>query len=99
MNRKICLEPILNQHQNIILMEIIKNQNLKTVVSGHQESRSILTPITQNRFDMDQFTKWMQDHGKLMYGSHFLLYSEDTEVLAKLYAYISGDVKMCSNLI
>lgn len=66
------------------------------MVSGHQESRSILTPITQNRFDMDQFTKWMQDHGKLMYGSHFLLYSEDTEVLAKLYAYISGDVKMCS---
>jgi len=96
MNRKICLEPILNHHQNIILMEIIKNQNLKTVVFGHQESRSIPTQITQNRFDMDQFTKWMQNHGKLMYGSHFLLYSEDTEVLAKLYAYITGDVKMCS---
>ncbi|MBK8516618.1 MAG: ATPase [Saprospiraceae bacterium] len=76
-------------------MEIIKNQNQGMVGSGHQASHSIPTPITQNRFDIDEFTKWMQDRGKVMYGSQFLLYSEDAEVLAKLYAYITGDDEMC----
>ena len=38
---------------------------------------------------------WMQDRGKIMFGSQFLLYSEDTEVLTKLYAYVTGDDELC----
>ena len=63
--------------------------------SDHQVSHSIPTQITQNRFDLDQFTMWMQDRGKIMFGSQFLLYSEDTEVLTKLYAYVTGDDELC----
>jgi DNA replication protein DnaC len=40
---------------------------------------------------------WMQDRGKIMFGSQFLLYSEDTEVLTKLYAYITGDDELCQH--
>lgn len=39
----------------------------------------------------------MQDRGKIMFGSQFLLYSEDTEVLAKLYAYVTGDDELCKH--
>lgn len=65
--------------------------------SGHQVSHSTPTPITQSRFDIYQFTKWMQDRGKIMFGSQFLLYSEDTEVLAMLYAYVTGDDELCQH--
>ena len=77
-------------------MQIIKNQNPKAEGSGHQVFHSSQTPITPNHFDVDQFIMWMQKQGKTMFGNHFLLYHEDTEVLSKLYAYITQDVKLCA---
>jgi len=68
------------------------------VVSGHQESHSTQIRTIKNHYNLQQFTQLMQVCGKSLFGNHFLLYEEDAAVLAKLYAYCTGDYEMCAKL-
>ena len=60
-----------------------------------QEYLRIQTQITQKNFNFEHFTSLMEIKGKIMYGKHFRLYQEDTQVLLQFYAYFTGDEDLC----
>jgi hypothetical protein len=70
-------------------------QQARTIQSS---SEAVSGPGEQGREYVAHCLRLLEEKGKVLYGPHFRLYSEDLPVLEKLLSYFSGDKEQAERL-
>lgn len=75
--------------EKIMGQEAIMSTTTKTIQSPFRDVASFKDGLFH--FSFQTSLKWMEHHGKIMFGDHFRIYAEDHQLIYKLLVYAIGD--------